>query len=417
MAFTDPYNYGWSGELSVLRDPATGKNLLLVLMVDSSGVPVSIGGGTEFAEDSPHTPGDLGTEMLGVRRDADTSPVDADGDYHTPIFDSAGNLKVNVKVGAASGLADGATFTADTTPGTPAMGFAATDVPSAITAGDGVAFASTLRRGLHVNLRNASGAELGTATDPVNVEGTVTANQGAPGAAWETVGDVAQDAAIAGNPLPSGGRASSAVPTAMSADGDSVYRWLDRSGGTVINGRDAHDAALNANTNPALIGGRSSAAAPTSVSADGDAVRAWFLLNGAQATALTAAGALIGGDATNGLDVDVTRTPGVAMTNPVTGIVDATTLSSDSTWTTLVSNTLTGYIVKIQNTSDAILELTYKDGPTDTSGVDIMDYIGPRSSFTLDLKDKGITSAVDIEVRRFSTTPVTGHVFATVYGV
>jgi hypothetical protein len=36
--------------------------------------------------------------------------------------------------------------------------------------------------------------------------------------------------------------------------------------------------------------------------------------NGAQATVLTAAGALIGGDATNGIDVDVTRLPGVAGT-------------------------------------------------------------------------------------------------------
>lgn len=79
------------------------------------------------------------------------------------------------------------------------------------------------------------------------------------------------------------------------------------------NGVDAHDAVLSAN--PVLIGGRSSAAAPAAVSADGDAVRAWFLLNGAQATVLTAAGALIGGDATNGLDVDVTRViPGTTAT-------------------------------------------------------------------------------------------------------
>lgn len=67
----------------------------------------------------------------------------------------------------------------------------------------------------------------------------------------------------------------------------------------------AHDAA--ASGNPVIDGGVASAAAPTSVSADGDAVQAWYLRNGAQATVLTAAGALVGGDATNGLDVDVTR--------------------------------------------------------------------------------------------------------------
>jgi hypothetical protein len=68
----------------------------------------------------------------------------------------------------------------------------------------------------------------------------------------------------------------------------------------------AHDADASA-IQPILVGGFSSATAPTDVSADTEAVRAWFLRNGAQAMVITAAGALIGGDATNGLDVDVTR--------------------------------------------------------------------------------------------------------------
>lgn len=77
----------------------------------------------------------------------------------------------------------------------------------------------------------------------------------------------------------------------------------------ITGGSTAHDAAAAA-INPLLVGGYASAAAPTSVSADGDAVDAWFLRNGAQATVVTAAGALIGGDAANGLDVDVTRVTG-----------------------------------------------------------------------------------------------------------
>jgi hypothetical protein len=68
----------------------------------------------------------------------------------------------------------------------------------------------------------------------------------------------------------------------------------------------AHDADATG-VKPLLVGGYSSAAAPTSVSADSEAVNAWFLRNGAQATVITAAGALVDGDATNGLDVDVTR--------------------------------------------------------------------------------------------------------------
>lgn len=89
-------------------------------------------------------------------------------------------------------------------------------------------------------------------------------------------------------------------------------------------GAAAHDDAVAGN--PVLAGGYASAAAPTDVSADGDAVRTWHLRNGAQATVITAAGALVGGDATNGLDVDVTRLPALpAGTNNI-GDVDVLTL-------------------------------------------------------------------------------------------
>lgn len=73
----------------------------------------------------------------------------------------------------------------------------------------------------------------------------------------------------------------------------------------------AHDSVATS-YHPILEGCYSSAAAPSDVSADGDSVRGWCLRNGARATVLTAAGALIGGDATNGLDVDVTRLPALA---------------------------------------------------------------------------------------------------------
>jgi hypothetical protein len=89
-------------------------------------------------------------------------------------------------------------------------------------------------------------------------------------------------------------------------------------------GKANHDAAVSGA--PVLNGGYASAAAPANVSANGDVVRAWHLLNGAQATVLTAAGALIGGDATDGLDVDVTRLPALpAGTNNI-GDVDVVSL-------------------------------------------------------------------------------------------
>lgn len=85
-------------------------------------------------------------------------------------------------------------------------------------------------------------------------------------------------------------------------------------------GQVAHDAVATA-VDPVITGGYASAAAPTAVSLDGDAVRSWHLLNGAQASVLTAAGALIGGDATNGLDVDVTRLPALVAGTAVVGKV------------------------------------------------------------------------------------------------
>jgi hypothetical protein len=69
----------------------------------------------------------------------------------------------------------------------------------------------------------------------------------------------------------------------------------------------AHDSPAATSGLPLLIGGFASSTAPSNVSTNNDAVRGWFIPNGAQATVITAAGALVGGDATNGLDVDVTR--------------------------------------------------------------------------------------------------------------
>ena len=153
-----------------------------------------------------------------------------------------------------------------------------------------------------------------------------------------TAGLAAHDAAVSGNPVLQGGYASAAAPSDVSGDGDAVRAWHLRNGagavvltaagalipGDATNGLDvdvirlpsstntlevvgdaAHDAA--AAGNPILVGGYASATAPSDVSANADAVRAWYLLNGAQACVITAAGALIGGDATNGLDVDLTN--------------------------------------------------------------------------------------------------------------
>lgn len=54
------------------------------------------------AEDSAHTSGDVGVLGLSVRRDANTTLVDTDGDYAPLQVDASGALKVNVTTGATN---------------------------------------------------------------------------------------------------------------------------------------------------------------------------------------------------------------------------------------------------------------------------------------------------------------------------
>lgn len=121
---------------------------------------------------------------------------------------------------------------------------------------------------------------------------------------------------------------------------------LVTSAGVIGQGAAAHDAI--AAGNPVLTGGYASAAAPTSVSADGDAVRAWSLRNGARAVVLTAAGALIGGDAANGIDVDVTR----ASTDTLVGAVTETAPATDT-----ASSGLNGRLQRIAQRLTSIIAL------------------------------------------------------------
>lgn len=127
---------------------------------------------------------------------------------------------------------------------------------------------------------------------------------------------VASGATDSGNPHKIGGKYNSSPITLT--DGQRGDIQLDSAGYLKVNVASGgssgtqytNDAALPTSGTAGvgtLAMGRAKAAAPADVSADNDAVSAWHLLNGAQCVTLTAAGALIGGDATNGLDVDVTR--------------------------------------------------------------------------------------------------------------
>lgn len=110
------------------------------------------------------------------------------------------------------------------------------------------------------------------------------------------------------------------------AEGSKTVDAITDANGAFQQGPVAHDAPQAGN--PILIGGRASAAAPADVSADNDAVRAWLLRNGAQAVNITAAGALIPGDATDGLKVQIS---GAALTS--LQLIDDSLIADDAAFT------------------------------------------------------------------------------------
>ena len=156
------------------------------------------------------------------------------------------------------------------------------------------------------------------------------------------------------------------------ADGD--YEFLQMSSGRLwvsalleagtntneVVGDAAHDAA--AAGNPVLIGGYASAAAPSNVSADADVVRAWHLRNGAYAVNITAAGALIPGDATNGLDVDVTRMSALVAGEAHVGEVGGKTIVFDLTLSVDTAPYASGDLIADTQQCDAFFRVTNGTG-------------------------------------------------------
>lgn len=123
------------------------------------------------AEDAAHTSGDVGVMALAVRRDADTTLAATDGDYVPLQCNAAGSLKVAITAGAGSGgtsIADGASFTRDTTSITPVGGVVEASAPT-VTAGDAVAL--SLTTGGAVRVAVASGGIAGVVEDAASAGG------------------------------------------------------------------------------------------------------------------------------------------------------------------------------------------------------------------------------------------------------
>jgi hypothetical protein len=119
--------------------------------------------------------------------------IDNGGNMAGANLDASGFLKVNCLAGcsAAGSFTDNTAFTAGTTTITN-VGGVFNDGLAAVTSGNAAAPRITAQRGLHANLRNNAGTEVGTSGAPLRIDptgsttqpvsGTVTANQG--GAPW-----------------------------------------------------------------------------------------------------------------------------------------------------------------------------------------------------------------------------------------
>lgn len=141
-------------------------------------------------------------------------------------------------VGAFNMVYDGSTW--DRMPGTSALGVQVQNATAANLKVDPSGVTSPVSGTVTANLAagtNAIGklaANSGVDIGDVDVTSLPNVTLAAGTNTNEVVGDVAQDAAIAGNPLSIGLRASDATPSAMSADGDSVFAWADRKGRQVV---------------------------------------------------------------------------------------------------------------------------------------------------------------------------------------
>lgn len=94
--------------VSATRDANVSTNPIFVRLTDGttnatftgSSLNVNITGGasgtTQYAEDTAHVSGDLGVEMLAVRRDTLATSVSADGDYSSLSVNASGALYVHV---------------------------------------------------------------------------------------------------------------------------------------------------------------------------------------------------------------------------------------------------------------------------------------------------------------------------------
>lgn len=168
-------------KVGILR--ATTNRALHVNLRDASGTELSVGGGTQYTEDAAAVADPVGNAIIVVRNDARSgSLVSADGD--NIALRGTNNGELYVKQTDAVPVTD-----------------------------------------------NGGNLSIDDGGNSITVDGTVAISSlPASTNTLEVVGDVAHDGVAAGNPVLMGAYASTATPSAISADGDAVHLWATTTG-------------------------------------------------------------------------------------------------------------------------------------------------------------------------------------------
>ncbi|MDR4470419.1 MAG: hypothetical protein MRJ68_19335 [Nitrospira sp.] len=140
--------------------------------------------------------------------------------------------------GGGTSLADNSAFTFGSTSVTPLAGVLDDTATNAATENSAAIMRITPQKGMHVNLRNQSGTELGTSSAPIRIDPTGTTAQTvnnftAANLKVEPVGNIAHDAADSGNPVKIGCQARTTNRTAV-ADADRADCVSDKNGQIVV---------------------------------------------------------------------------------------------------------------------------------------------------------------------------------------
>ncbi len=157
-----------------------------------------------------------------------TNKLPVDTELTTADLNTGAGTDTRAVVGLVSAENGGGVLVGSATP-LPVTGSVTASVSGSVSVSGNVGILTWQGNNVDTNSGNKSAGTLRVviATDQPSLSNALTVTSTASGPA-------AEDAALSGNPLRMGVRASAAVPTAMSADGDIVTPWADKSGRSVV---------------------------------------------------------------------------------------------------------------------------------------------------------------------------------------